>query len=195
MVVILEKIKFIRSQYTKIMTPKNSNVQKEWYVVYTRSRAEKKVARELELKDIEVFLPIHKQLRKWKDRKKWIETPLITGYCFVHVSRKEYFEVLQTMNVVCYITFEGKAAPVPQYQIDYLKKLTQQSDFEVTVTQENFKPGQKVEVISGPLVGIKGELIESRGKQRFVLRFEQINSYISVEIPASDLSHLPDNKK
>jgi len=177
------------------MTPKNSNVQKEWYVVYTRSRAEKKVARELELKDIEVFLPIHKQLRKWKDRKKWVEVPLISGYCFVHVSSKEYFEVLQTMNVVCYVTFEGKAAPVPQIQIEYLKKITQQSDFEVTVTQENFKPGQRVEVVSGPLIGINGELIESRGKQRFILRFEQINSYISVEIPASDISHLPDNKK
>jgi len=172
----------------------NSNLHKQWYVVYTRSRAEKKVAKELELKDIEIFLPIQKQLRQWKDRKKWVEVPLITGYCFVHVSRKEYFEVLQTHNVVSYVTFEGKAAPVPESQIDYLKKLTQQSEFEVKVTQQNFKRGQKVEVIEGPLLGVKGELIESRGKQKFLLRFEQIKSIITVEIPASHLSRLPERK-
>ena len=166
--------------------------QKSWHVIYTRSRAEKKVRDELELKNIDCFLPLQKKLRRWKDRKKWVEMPLISGYCFVNITRKEYDKVLQTDNVVCYVTFEGKAAIIPEQQMNSLKKIAQQADFEVTVSHENFKPGQKVEIIAGPMIGLRGELAEARGKQKFIIRFIEINSSFIVEIPAAQLSHLPD---
>jgi transcription antitermination factor NusG len=174
------------------MIEQKSNIQKQWYVVYTRSRAEKKVQTELSLKNIENFLPMQKKLRQWKDRKKWVEMPLMSGYCFVHISRKEYDSVLQTNNVVCYVRFEGKAAVIPDSQIDGLKQMLKQYDFEVNVSSENFAPGKKVEVIEGPMIGLRGELVEARGKNKFILRFNQINSVVSVEIPANHLSMLPD---
>lgn len=173
------------------MNQGNKSHQKNWFVIYTRSRAEKKVVNELALKNIESYLPIQKRLRQWKDRKKWVEMPLMTGYCFVHITQKEYYEVLQTDHVVCYITFDGKAAVVPDNQIDAIKQMLKQFDFEVTVSQENFKPGKKVEVIEGPLIGLRGELVEARGKHKFIIRFTQINSVFSVEVPASLLSLLP----
>ena len=164
---------------------------KFWHVIYTRSRAEKKVHEELVRKNIESFLPLQKRLRQWKDRKKWVEMPLMSGYCFVNISRKEYAEVLKTDNVVCYITFEGKAAVIPESQINALKQMLRQYDFEVNVSTEDFEPGKKVEVIAGPLIGLQGELIEARGKNKFMLRFEQINSAFTVEVPADQLTLLP----
>jgi transcription antitermination factor NusG len=171
---------------------KDNNHLKQWHVVYTRSRAEKKVKQELDFKNIENFLPIQKKLRQWKDRKKWVEMPLMSGYCFVHITRKEYDLVLQTSNVVSYVRFEGKAAIIPENQIDYLKQMLKQYDFEVEVTTENFAPGKRVEVIEGPLIGLRGELIEARGKNKFIIRFSQINSIFSVEVPANQLSLLPE---
>ena len=164
---------------------------KNWFVVYTRSRAEKKVCNELIKKNIECFLPLQKQLRQWKDRKKWVEVPLISGYCFVHILPKEYDEVLKTDNVVCYVTFEGKACKVQEKQIDYLKRMLNQLDFEVSVSTENFETGKKVEIIAGPLIGLQGELVENRGNNKFILRFDQINSTFTVEVPAAQLSMLP----
>ncbi|WP_319502303.1 UpxY family transcription antiterminator [uncultured Draconibacterium sp.] len=166
--------------------------QKQWHVIYTRSRAEKKVVQELSINNIECFLPLQKRLRQWKDRKKWVETPLIPGYCFVNITRKEYDKVLQLSNVVNYITFERKAAIVSQTEIEALQTMLHQFDFEVDVTMENFKPGKQVEVIEGPMVGLSGELIECRGKNKFVLRIEQINTSFLVEIPASYLSAVPE---
>jgi transcription antitermination factor NusG len=172
----------------------NSKRPKKWHVIYTRSRAEKKVLTELQIKNIECFLPLQRKLRQWKDRKKWVETPLISGYLFVYINREDYDKVLQTDNVVCYITFEGKAAIIPDCQINALKQLLQQSEIEVEVSVENFKPGKKVEIISGPLIGIRGELIETRGKNRFLLRFEQINNVLIIEVKASQISYLPENE-
>lgn len=174
------------------MTLINRGLKKQWYVVYTRSRAEKKVRDELLIKDIECFLPLQKKLRQWKDRKKWVEMPLISSYVFVHISRFEYDQVIQTHNVVCYVTFEGKAAVIPDQQIDYLKQMLKQYEFEVNVSHEHFRRGKIVEVIEGPLVGMRGEMVELRGKNKFILRFNQINSTFTVEVPASLLSLVPD---
>lgn len=164
---------------------------KQWHVVYTRSRAEKKVFDLLKKQHIECFLPLQKKLRKWKDRKKWVEMPVITGYCFVHIDPKQYESVLKTNHVVSYVRFEGKPARVPQSQIDVLKKLTDQSEFEVKVSHETFEPGKKAEIISGPLMGLRGELLSCRGKDRFIIRIMQINTVFSVEVPAEKLTLLP----
>jgi transcription antitermination factor NusG len=165
---------------------------KYWYAVYTRSRAEKKVFNDLTLQGIEVFLPLQRKLRKWSDRKKWVEIPLMSGYCFVHITRKEYDQVLQNANVVCYITFEGKAAVIRDSQIDFLKRMLHMADVKVEVSHEKLIPGQKVEVIAGPLIGMRGELVESRGKHRFILRIEQIDTVFSVEVPEADLTPVED---
>jgi len=176
------------------MNSEIKKTKKSWFVIYTRSRAEKKVFEELTIQNIECFLPLQKKLRQWKDRKKWVETPLISGYCFVRIDRSEYDRVLQSHNVVCYVRFEGKAATIPDEQINALKTMLKQFDFEVNVTQETFKPGKIVEVIEGSMIGLRGELIEARGKNKFVLRLQQINSTFTVEIPATHLSLVAENK-
>ncbi len=176
------------------MAEKNQTLQKQWHVIYTRSRAEKKVQIELSIKDIENFLPMQKRLRQWKDRKKWVEMPLMSGYCFVNITRKEYDTVLQTVNVVGYVRFEGKAAIVPENQINSLKLMLKQFDFEVNVTNENFEPGRKVEVVEGPMIGLRGELVKAQGKNKFIIRFNEINSVFSVEIPADHISLLPEEQ-
>jgi len=167
------------------------NTPKYWHVVYTRSRAEKKVFNELSMQGVECFLPMQKKLRQWKDRKKWVEMPLISSYCFVNINRKEYDKVLQVNNVVCYISFEGRAAILSNHQIEGLRSLLKQYDFDVEVTHENFRPGKKVEIIEGPMLGMQGELIETRGRNKFILRIDQLETSFLVEIPSTCLSALP----
>lgn len=169
----------------------NTSTAKKWYVIYTRSRAEKKVEAELLAQKIECFLPLQKKLRQWKDRKKWVETPLISGYCFVHITRLDYDKVLQTNHVVCYVTFEGKAAVIPDLQITFLRQMLLQYDFDVSISQETFKLGKKVEIIEGTLVGMQGELTESRGKHKFALRVEKLETSFIVEVPSHMLSLIP----
>ena len=172
-----------------IQNPAN---QKEWHVVTTRSRAEKKVYSYLKQQNIDCFLPLQKKLRQWKDRKKWVEMPIISGYCFVNIHSKEYEKVLRTEHVGEFVRFEGIPARIPHDQIEFLKKLLSQSDFEVEVSQENFEPGKRVEIIDGPLIGVRGELLSIRGKNRFILRIHQMKTIYAVEISADKITALPE---
>jgi len=160
---------------------------KAWHAVYTKSRAEKKVMLELEYQGIEVFLPLQKKLRQWSDRKKWVETPLISGYIFVNISKFEYDKVLQTLGVVSYVRFEGKAAIIPDDQIDNIKKLLRQNELEINVSYENFSKGDAIEVISGPLMGLKGSLAFIKGKKRVAVILEQLNLSLTVDLPLNEV--------
>jgi transcription antitermination factor NusG len=59
----------------------------KWFVMYTRSRAEKKVAEMLVEEGVEVYLPMVEELRQWSDRKKKVQKALFNGYIFVKTHR------------------------------------------------------------------------------------------------------------
>ena len=161
-----------------------------WYAVYVKSRTEKKAEIELQIQEIETFLPLQRKLRQWSDRKKWVETPLISGYLFVKASRKEYDQVLQSNYVVSYVRFEGKAAIVPDYQIEYLKLMLKQDSSEIEITREKLKPGQMIEVVAGPLIGLKGKLQKIKGKNKVAIELEQLGYSALVEILAEDIKSI-----
>ena len=169
------------------MPPYNPNLDPVWHAIYVHSRAEKKVHVELKLKGIESFLPLQRRLRQWSDRKKWVELPLISGYVFVHITRKEYDAVLQTDNVMQYVRFEGKAAVIRDQEIEMLKRMLGQRDLEVEITTEDLQPGMLVEIIAGPMMGVKGELISFRGNNKVALRIEPLGLTVLVESPEKNL--------
>jgi transcription antitermination factor NusG len=171
------------------MTFNTLNIKQEskWHVVYTKSRAEKKVALELEYQGIDHYVPLHRKLRKWSDRKKWVEMPLISGYVFVHIGSREYEAVLKTPGVVAYVRFEGKPAIVADEQIDCLKRMLRQHEIEIQVSHELFNEGDEIEVIAGPLIGMKGTLVKKKGKKRVAIQIQQLNLSLLVEVPLNEI--------
>ena len=158
----------------------------KWYAAYTNSRAEKKVLAELQEQGIEAYLPLQKRLKQWSDRRKWVEEPLLSCYIFVRITMSDYYRVLNTRGLVRYITFEGKAVPIPDNQIDILRKIVAtEADLEVTV--ENLTPGARVKVVSGPMHGLEGELVDFRGNRRVMVRIDHIGQQILISIPAGFL--------
>jgi len=165
----------------------NQKLNYNWYAIRVKSRSEKKVYADLIEQEIEAYLPLQRKLRQWSDRKKWIEMPLISGYVFVYISRKEYESVLKIYNVVCYVYFEGKAAIIRDADINLLKRMLGQVEVELEITLEQLKPGQMVEIISGPLCGVIGELINFQGKNKVALRIQPLGYTVLVEAPGKNL--------
>jgi transcription antitermination factor NusG len=158
-----------------------------WYALYTRSRFEKKMLRELTDRDIEVFLPMREVLSHWKDRKKRIWVPLFSGYIFInHVDTPENrFRILNLPGAVRFVGLEGRADPIPEEQIEYVRRFLESS---ISVDPYPYmQVGTRVEVIAGPLKGIHGILVEKRGRFRFVIQVDLIRQAVSVEIDASDV--------
>jgi transcriptional antiterminator RfaH len=168
-----------------------SNVYR-WYPVYTHPRAEKSAYQLLLAKGITSYLPLRKELRQWSDRKKWVEEPLLKSYLFVWISAREYSEVLMTKGLCRFIYFSGKIASVPERHIENLRLLLA-SEAELEVTGRKYKKGENVEVIAGPLMGLRGELIEVYSQKRLLVRLGDTGQSLLVHIPAVFLSPLVNN--
>jgi len=160
--------------------------EKKWYAIYTRPRAEKLVYERLVESEIESFLPLQRVYRIWSDRKKLVEKPLISSYVFVKTNNHNFPNVYKIQGVVKFVTFEGIPASIPQKQIDILRLLIN-SDAEIEVSSENFAKGDNVEVVSGSLVGLTGELIKIGSHNRVVVRIDRLNQNLILKIPMAFL--------
>lgn len=163
------------------------NEEYKWYPVYTNPRAEKSAFKALENKGIETYLPLHRQLKQWSDRKKWVEEPLIKSYLFVRIKENDQTEVLMTKGISRFIFFSGKIAPMPDRQIDELKMLMA-SSLHLEVTAEGLQTGEKVVIKAGPLKGLSGEIISHRSQKVLIVRLDSLGYSIIINVATALLN-------
>ena len=156
---------------------------RKWFAIYTRPRAEKKVKEQLLKIEVETYLPLKKELRQWKDRKKWVELPLFTSYIFVRINVKEHYEIIKYIRgIVKFVTIGGNKIAVRDEEIDTIKKVLQYSADGIEVSNETFKLNDEIEIKSGILKGQKGKLISFSGKHKIAIKIETIGSMLIVQI-------------
>src|SRR5438874_12448027 len=93
----------------------------QWYAIYTNSRHEKLVAKQLQDRSIEAFLPLYRSLHRWKDRRQLVELPLFPSYVFVRIAAQKRLRVLEVSGVVSLVSFNGEPAALPEQEINALR--------------------------------------------------------------------------
>ena len=155
-------------------------MMEKWIAVYTKSRHEKVVIRELENKNIEAYCPIFKERRQWSDRKRWVEFPLFRSYVFARIELKNSLYVLQAMGVHHIIKFQGNISIIPNEIIQNIKSMI---DGGFTVEQvEYFVKGDEVIVVEGALKGMEGIVVKIKNENKLVLKVAAIQQAIAVQI-------------
>jgi transcriptional antiterminator NusG len=156
-----------------------------WYALRTKSRHEKLVRDQLDKQGIEPLLPTVKRLSQWKDRKKEVEEPLFSGYCFVRFAPEEKLPVQKVAGVVGIVGSGSQPEPIPEDEINALRTLM------TSVLPYDPHPylheGMTVEVIRGPLQGLHGILLRKDKRHRLVLGVRLIQQAAAVEIDVGDV--------
>jgi len=157
---------------------------KNWYALYTRPRFEKKAEKYIHERGINCYLPLVRTLRQWSDRKKWVELPLFSSYIFVQTDLSIQHIILNAPGVIRFVSFEGRPVIIPEKQIENIKWVLS-SEVTSEPINENIPPGARVEIIKGPLRGLIAEMVEYKKKQKIILRLEQLEKSVEIQIPAS----------
>jgi transcription termination/antitermination protein NusG len=156
-----------------------------WYAVYVNSRHEKVVARQLEERGIETFLPLYRNWHRWKDRRKLVELALFPSYVFVKIAIEDKLRVLKVSGVVHLVTFNGQLAELPEQEINALR-----SGLENHVYAEPhpyLRIGRRVRVVRGPMAGTEGILVRKKEKYRVVLSIDVLMRSVAVEVDGGDV--------
>lgn len=159
--------------------------ESRWYALRTKSRHEKLVRDQLDKQGIEPLLPTVKRLSQWKDRKKEVEVPLFSGYCFVRFTPETRLPVQKVSGVVEIVGSGRRPEPIADAEIEALKTLM------ASVLPYDPHPylheGMQVEVVRGPLQGVQGILLRKEKRHRLVIGVRLIQQAAAVEIDVRDV--------
>ena len=159
-----------------------------WLVLRTRSHHEGIVERGLQQKQINAYLPKRRMVRRGQERRILLEVPLFPGYVFVQ-PRIDQFENIRYVRGSCgFVVQAGKPAAMPEKQLDAVRVLVS-SGAELAVDPQ-LVPGQRVEVIAGPLMGVQGELIRIKSQERLVINAHLVGSSVSIEVDSRQITVL-----
>ncbi len=170
----------------KLNSPiENNQLSTNWYAVYTKPRAEKKVFERLSLSGFNVYLPLITSIREWSDRKKEVQTPLISSYVFVNINPEKLFDTLQIPGTTGILKYLGKPAVIRDYEIENLKILLNDTGNLLLLENHVFEKGEEVEVIKGSFTGLIGQSVSIQGKHRIIIEIQALGSRMAVNVPLS----------
>jgi transcription termination/antitermination protein NusG len=156
-----------------------------WYALYTTARHEKVVARQLEERKIETFLPLYRTWHRWKDRRKQVELALFPSYVFVRIEERDKLRVLKVSGAVHLVTFNGKMAALPEREIEALRNALDNQIYAEPCPY--LRVGRRVRVKCGPMCGAEGILARKKDKCRVVISVDVLMRSVAVEIDGADL--------
>jgi transcription antitermination factor NusG len=166
----------------------NDARNRNWYAVYTVPQHEKSAKKQLDVREIESFLPTYETVRVWKNRQRMkLILPLFPTYLFVHINSSERGKVLQSPGVLQIVGNNKESVALPDAEVEFLR-----SDY----CRQRIEPyrdlviGKKVRIRSGVMQGLQGTLVRKGDNMRFVLTIELINQHAAVEVDAPDLESI-----
>ncbi len=147
---------------------------KRWIAVLVQVNCEKKTATRLGKVGYETYIPTQQEVHQWSDRKKKVDRLIMPMVVFVRATVREEEWLRNQSFIHKLLALPGSdedkkrfATPIPDNQIERLKFLLENAESEVTIVG-NFKVGDSVRVISGPLKGLVGVVSEADEKSSIV---------------------------
>jgi transcription antitermination factor NusG len=155
-----------------------------WYACYTRARAEKRVEQLLRERGFETFLPLVRRLSQWKDRRKRVDWPMFPSYVFSRFTLAESYRVLSVPGLAALVKVNGRPVPIAEEELDNVRRFARalQDGDAPPEPVPYLEEGEWVEVVGGAFAGVRGVVVERRGRRRVMVGLKTIGQGLEVDI-------------
>jgi transcriptional antiterminator RfaH len=151
---------------------------RSWFVLHTKPRQEKSLARQLLADRVPFYLPCLPHRTQSRGRIFTSRVPLFPGYLFLLGNTEERFRSDMTNRVANAIAVPDQA----RLWCD-LRQVKRLLDCGRPVTPEvRLTPGDTVTIQSGPLLGLTGTVVRVAGNRKLLVRVDFIQKGASIEL-------------
>lgn len=151
-----------------------------WYALVVKSRHEKVAEHILANKGFDTFLPLYSREHRYGSRRREYRLPLFPGYLFCRFRPERLMPILNTPAVVQIVGVGKTPAAIDEKEMDSLRIA---ADSAATLSPHPWPaPGAAVKVISGPLNGVEGTVVEMKEFFRIVLSITMLQRSVAVEV-------------
>jgi transcriptional antiterminator RfaH len=164
------------------------DVPRSWWVLHTRPRQEKSLARHLRERRVPHFLPLARKRLVVRGIPTYSHPPLFDGYLFLRGTEEERVTALSSGRVVRPLWVAGQERLLADLQ--QIHQLV--SAGRPVMGERRLVTGAPVEICGGPLTGLRGSILRSASGNRFLVCVDFIQQGASVLLDAADLVALPE---
>jgi transcription elongation factor/antiterminator RfaH len=167
----------------------------QWHVMYTKPNKETLVDSQLEDRGLETYFPYLRIERGYSRGIRY--EPFFPHYLFffADLSSTEAYGVQWLPGVRKLVHVGNRPATVPQAVIDALhKRLDPFAEKAISKSEWLFKPGQKVEITSGPFEGFEAIFQKGlNGRDRVQVLLQLVGTWTRTEMDANQLKAVSTN--
>jgi len=158
----------------------------QWFALAVKPRCDKAVARALDTKEFQTFLPLYKKRHRYATRYKESDLPLFPGYVFCRFNVLARLPILTTPGVIQVLGVGNTPSPVSDHEISSLQ-IAIKAQFSIQPFPF-LRVGQKVRIRRGVLAGVEGIVIRVKDSVRLVLSIALLQRSVVLEIDRDQVS-------
>lgn len=159
-------------------SPYDRESDRTWWLVYTRPRQEKALARDLVRMEIPFYLPLVGHQHLIRKREVTSHLPLFGSYVFLYGTEEERVRGLGTKRMARTVRVRDGARLVED-----LRRIRQLIAANVPLTIERrLEAGRRVRIRSGSMRGLEGTVLVRRGETRLLVAVDFLQQGASIAI-------------
>ncbi len=159
-----------------------------WYAVQTKSRQEQIARENLARQDFHVHLPLIRMAKRRRGRWQTVTEALFPGYLFVELDllTQNAAPIRSTRGVLSLVRCGVTPLPVPPALMEQL--LVASDGDEALIDADSFiKPGDRVELVEGPMAGLTAIVQEKTSEKRVLLLLDLLGRKNKVVVDIQQL--------
>ena len=138
------------------MAQTRTDDQLRWYCIHTKPKSEHIASAHIgHLDDVEVFCPRIRFQKKTRRGKVWFNEALFPGYTFAKFRIADNIRAVNGSHAVLRVVRFGQDSypSIPDAIIEEWQHAV--DDKKLITIEQSFEPGDEVEIIEGPMIGIR----------------------------------------
>ena len=150
----------------------------QWYVIHTKPRQEQRALENLQRQGFEAWLPMIELEKVRRSRLTKVTEPMFSRYLFIRLdtTQTNWSPIRSTLGVSKLVSFGNVPAAVPDALIDMLR------ESPPLTPQRLMNPGDEVQLVDGPLRGLRGIYQQHDGEARAMVLIELLSQPQSIQI-------------
>jgi transcriptional antiterminator RfaH len=161
-----------------------------WYCIQTRPAKERRTAAFLGTHfGLEVYFPRLRQRKTIRRVRREVVSPLFPRYLFCRFDAGIHLRAVRyTSEVTSVVSFGGRPAVVADSLVGELKSWAG-NEVDLIVADPDFRPGETVEVMEGPMQGLRAVILHARNdRERVTVLLSLLAAPVQLVIDRSKLS-------
>lgn len=150
-----------------------------WWVVHTKPRQEKTLARQLTALKVSHYVPQYeRQTRAPSGRKRISFTPLFAGYGFAYGTEDDRERLFGSTAIARLLDVPDQRQLT--FDLRQIRRLTESG--RILQPESRLEPGAAVRITTGPFQDFEGRIVRRRSGNRLLVIVNYLQQGVSVEV-------------